>query len=253
MEPQGGMFSEMDKNSDAKKWFDSFSRFVPEKPKSILVISAHWEDNPISITTRPTPTLLYDYYGFPDYTSKITSPVPHSPQLVERMKTLLSDAKIDFQEDSKRGLDHGVFVPLKLMYPDADIPVVQLSLNPSLNPEFHFKVGKALSQLRYEGCLIIGSGFIVHNMQSFFDGNMNWAKDWIEFVKDSLTNPSYDAEKRKQLMFNWKSHKLGKKAHPREEHLVPIFVTMGTNDGGVAEQVYDKPIVQIPFHSFKFV
>ena len=147
----------------------------------------------------------------------MTYPVPHSPQLASRLRDLLSKAGIAFQEDNKRGLDHGVFVPLKLMYPEADIPIVQLSLHESLNPAKHFEIGRALAPLRNEGCLIIGSGFIVHNMQSFFNGNMSWARDWIDFVKDALTNPKHSSEERKNLMFNWSSHKTGRKAHPREE------------------------------------
>lgn len=116
MDDPNGLFKEMDKNSDARKWYENFAKnFVPEKPKSILVISAHWETSPISIITKNTPTLLYDYYGFPEDTYTLQYPCPHGTELVYRLKTLLKEANIPYLENNQRGLDHGVFIPLKLM------------------------------------------------------------------------------------------------------------------------------------------
>jgi len=199
--------------------------------------------------------LLIDYYGFPDYTYKLEYNVPHSPQLVGRIKQLLSKDNIEIGENDSRGLDHGVFIPLKLMYSDANIPVVQLSLNANLDPMFHFKLGQSLSVLREEGTLILGSGSITHNLRMIGNHETSWVSPWLNYVSDSLTNPNYNLEKRKEkLIDNIKHAPNFAKAHPRTEHWIPFYVAMGAawQENFKAEQIFDKLIDSLSLDCWKF-
>ncbi len=137
------------------------------KPNAILVISAHWEESLATLLGAQTPPMFYDYYGFPDEAYEITYPVPGSPELANRIASLLIKNNISARIDPQRGFDHGLFIPLKLMYPKADIPSLQLSLLHGLNPTAHIALGKALRELMYENILVIGSGFSFHNMRAF--------------------------------------------------------------------------------------
>jgi len=134
-------------------------------PKALLVISAHWEEKVATLMTAPRPPMLYDYYGFPPESYKLTWPAPGAPALATRVQELLSQAGIPSATDDQRGFDHGTFVPLKLTYPDASIPTLQLSLLASLDPAAHLALGRALAPLRDEGVFIIGSGMTFHNLR----------------------------------------------------------------------------------------
>ena len=138
-----------------------------EKPAAIIVISAHWEENKPTITSGATPSLIYDYYGFPNESYDIRYPAPGDPLLAHKIFRLLNGSGIEAVLDEQRGFDHGVFVPLKIMFPDADIPCVQLSLVKSLNPLEHIRIGKALAGLKDDNVLIIGSGSSFHNIKAF--------------------------------------------------------------------------------------
>nr|MBA3478596.1 dioxygenase [Lautropia sp.] len=131
---------------------------LPERPRAILVVSGHWEEPSFAVNTGESPPLLYDYYGFPEHTYRLGYPAPGAPALARRVRTLLADAGLPSQEDPARGFDHGVFVPLLLLDPDAAIPVLQVSLQSSLDPALHLAAGRALASLRDEGVLIVGSG-----------------------------------------------------------------------------------------------
>ena len=137
---------------------------LPEKPKALLVISGHWEAREFTVQSNPAPPLLFDYNGFPQHTYELTWPAPGDPALATRVGELLQGAGFETGTDTARGFDHGVFVPLKLVFPEADIPTVQLSLRSDLDPDAHLAVGRALAPLRDEGVLIIGSGNTYHNM-----------------------------------------------------------------------------------------
>ena len=138
------------------------------KPAAILVISAHWEEDKPTITSGAFPALIYDYFNFPKEAYEIKYPASGAPELANKVFNLLNSAGIAAMLDNQRGFDHGVFVPLKLMYPQADIPCLQLSLVNSLQPQQHIQIGKALASLRKDNVLIIGSGFTFHNMRAFF-------------------------------------------------------------------------------------
>lgn len=201
------------------------------KPSAILVISAHWEEKIPTITSGARPPLLYDYYGFPEESYSIEYPCPGGPLLAGQIHRVLVDAGIITKLDTERGFDHGLFVPLKIMYPDADIPCVQLSLVNSLNPLEHIKIGQALRDLRYDNLLIIGSGFSFHNMKAFFASETSESKSQNEsfenWLIDTCSNQDIDEEERTNRLAHWEDAPFARYCHPREEHLLPLHVCYG--------------------------
>ncbi|MEO7755374.1 MAG: class III extradiol ring-cleavage dioxygenase, partial [Dokdonella sp.] len=174
----GGPCFFMDPPANAPHLWDGMAAYlrgidaaVGERPKAILVISAHWEAADPVVNSGAAPDMLFDYYGFPEHTYRLDYPAAGSPVLAARVRFLLGSAGIASGEDATRGYDHGVFVPFLLMYPDADIPVVQLSLKAGLDPSVHLAIGRALTPLRDEGVLIVGSGMSNHNLSEFFATN----------------------------------------------------------------------------------
>lgn len=201
------------------------------KPSAILVISAHWEENIPTITSGALPALIYDYYGFPKETYEIKYPAPGSPTLANKIFNLLKNAGIEAKLDSQRGFDHGLFVPLKIMYPDADIPCVQLSLVNSLQPEEHIQIGKALADLRKDNVLIIGSGFSFHNIKEFFASSTQQTQamneSFEQWLMDTCSSSQLTEPEREQRLINWESAPAARYCHPREEHLLPLHVCYG--------------------------
>lgn len=200
------------------------------KPEAILVISAHWEEHVATLQDAPNPSLLYDYYGFPDEAYKITYPAPGSPALADRILRLLNRNQIPAGVDSHRGFDHGLFIPLKLMYPEADIPALQLSLLRGLDPSRHLSLGKALSELLTENILVIGSGFSFHNMRAFSWDGMNApdsANDDFQNWLITVCTGTMSCDEREQGLRQWKRAPSARYCHPREEHLLPLHVCVG--------------------------
>ncbi|HEY4058480.1 MAG TPA: class III extradiol ring-cleavage dioxygenase [Kofleriaceae bacterium] len=203
-------------------------------PKAILVISAHWEEAVPTVMTAEHPPMLYDYYGFPEETYHITWPAPGAPALASRVRELLDRAGIQNGADDKRGFDHGTFVPLKVAYPDPQLPTVQLSLIKGLSPEKHIAMGKALAPLRDEGVFIVGSGMSYHNMRGFFDPNAApFAAMFDEWLRDAATKMPAE---RDAALAAWAKAPAARQCHPREEHLLPLMVIAGAagDDRGVA-------------------
>ena len=201
------------------------------KPQAILVISAHWETAQATISSGQNPPLLYDYSGFPPAAYDIEYPAPGDPLLAHKIYDLLQAAGIKANLDAERGFDHGLFVPLKIMFPEADIPCVQLSLLHALDPEAHIKIGLALAALRQENLLIIGSGFSFHNMQAFFatDSATADAKNtaFQAWLIDACCNPAISPEARVQKLIAWRDAPFADYCHPRAEHLLPLHVCAG--------------------------
>jgi 4,5-DOPA dioxygenase extradiol len=215
------------------------------KPDAILVISAHWEESIATLTGAQTPPMFYDYYGFPDKAYVITYPAPGSPELANRVAGLLIKNNLSARIDPRRGFDHGLFIPLKLMYPQADIPSLQLSLLRGLNPTAHIALGKALRELMYENILVIGSGFSFHNMSAFFskgsntpDSDNDAFQNWLIEV---CTGPISQSE-REQLLIEWQKAPSARYCHPREEHLLPLHVCVGMA-GKPASTIFDDYIL----------
>lgn len=201
-------------------------RALPKTPpKALLVISAHWEERVPTVMTSPRPPMLYDYYGFPPESYDIQWPAPGEPAVAARVQQLLGAAGFPTATDDRRGFDHGTFVPLKLTYPDADVPTVQLSLKAGLDPEEHLAIGRALAPLRDEGVFIIGSGMTFHNLRAFRDPRAkSIAETFDSWLRDVATKP---AAERDRALVNWSIAPAARAAHPREEHLIPLMVIAG--------------------------
>ena len=201
------------------------------KPSAILVISAHWEEAIPTITSGTTPSLIYDYYGFPSEAYKIEYPCPGEPVLAQQVAQALDQAGIQARLDNQRGLDHGAFVPLKLMYPEAKIPCIQLSLVNTLDASTHLAIGRALQALDYDNLLVLGSGFSFHNMRAFFAAQTpeiqarNLAfEDWLE---QTCGDSSLSEPERAKRLADWEQAPHARFCHPREEHLLPLHVCYG--------------------------
>jgi aromatic ring-opening dioxygenase catalytic subunit (LigB family) len=210
-------------------FIQSVSANLPQ-PKAILVITAHWEESLATISSSPAPGMFYDYYGFPPESYKFQYPAPGNPQLAQTIAELLGAAGIPAQLDSRRDFDHGTFVPLMLMYPQANIPVVQLSLLNNLNPAAHIELGKALAPLREQGVLIVGSGMSFHNMQAFFSGNPATparSERFDEWLTETLTRQDLSVDEKSARLADWKNAPEALFCHPREEHLLPLHVCFG--------------------------
>lgn len=202
-----------------------------KKPSAIIVISAHWEEKAPTITSEASPSLIYDYSGFPEESYNIKYPCLGEPLLAEQVYHLLNYAGLEVRLDKRRGFDHGLFVPLKIMYPEADVPCIQLSLLQSLDPAEHIKLGKALSGIKYDDLLIIGSGFSFHNMRAFFTPETSDTKAknnaFEQWLIDTCSNTDIGEEERTQRLENWEQAPFARYCHPREEHLLPLHVCYG--------------------------
>lgn len=210
---------------DDAQWMSELSAWATSMPRptSILMVSAHWEAQPLRLGSTSTVPLVYDFYGFPERYYQTQYPAPGAPVLAGRVRELLSEAKIDFADDPARGLDHGAYVPLVAMYPKADVPVLQISL-PGLDPKRLFELGKIFSPLRDEGVLLFGSGFLTHNMRyAFRPGTPTWAKQFDLWAEDALSRFDVDA----LLDFQARAP-AAKTALPTWEHYAPVLVVAGS-------------------------
>lgn len=226
------------------------------KVKAILVASAHWETEAPAVTVAANPPLLYDYYGFPPETYEIEWPAPGDPDLAQRVKRLLTGAGFpNVLEEASRGFDHGVFIPLKLAFPAADVPVVQLSLVQGLDPKTHLAMGKALAPLRREGVLIIGSGLSFHNMSAFFgaDEKSVAAAESFDAWLDATCGADGDASAREPRLERWATDAPNARVcHPREEHLAPLFVAAGAASGERGRKTYADKIGGLAVSGYAF-
>lgn len=211
-------------------------------PSAILVISGHWEEDVPTVQGSTHPPMLFDYYNFPEESYQISYPAPGDPELAHRISTLLRQSSIKSQVDMERGYDHGVFVPLMLMYPGAEIPCLQLSLLNSLDPREHIRIGKALKELRNENILIIGSGASFHNLRGFREVPTPETKALNEgfekWLKNVMCNSQLSETEREEKLINWLDAPGARYCHPREEHLLPMHVCYGLA-GGPADSVIE--------------
>jgi aromatic ring-opening dioxygenase catalytic subunit (LigB family) len=202
-----------------------------QKPDAIIVVSAHWEEGIPTITSGSSPSLIYDYYGFPEKSYSIKYPCAGEPSLAQKTYKLLNNSGIQAMMDDKRGFDHGLFVPLKIMYPAADIPSIQVSLVNTLDPYLHIQVGQALRALTRDNVLIIGSGFSFHNLKAFFSPDTNESREMNQSFEDWLLktccSEDYSEEQRTKILISWGTAPSAHFCHPREEHLLPLHVCYG--------------------------
>ncbi len=217
----------------AREFLSGLGRTLGE-PKAILAVSAHWESGDAAVSAAARPETIYDFYGFPDELYRMKYPAPGAPELAARTKALLAENGIGARLDRERGLDHGAWVPLMLMYPGADVPVTQLTVQTALGPAHHVKLGEALRNLREEGVLILGSGGATHNLREFGrypEGTA--APQWVTGFQEWLAQTIESARSDDLLRYRSVAPEAVRN-HPTEEHFLPLFVSAGAGSDGVA-------------------
>lgn len=225
---------------------------LPQTPRAIVVVSAHWLESTVSVTGALSPELIYDYYGFPAHTYELKYPAPGSPELAQDIVQALERADIPAKVDPSRGFDHGMFIPMLLMFPEANIPVVQLSLNSNLDPLTQIELGKTLENLRDQGVLIIGSGMSFHNMRGYGDPRYAPISDEFDVW---LTNTVQASPKdRHEALLNWDKAPSARHCHPprQEEHLLPLMVAAGAAHDEPGLKVFSDRVMETTLSAFVF-
>ena len=236
--------------SELETYLRGFMTTLSERPRAILAISGHWEEDVPTVNAGESPPLLFDYGGFPDYTYQLMWPAPGELDLAARVRDLLSAAGIPNRSEPARGWDHGVFVPLKVMVPDADIPLMQLSLQRGLDPATHLAIGRALKPLRSEGVLILGSGQTYHNMRGFFGSGRVDPK--AEAFDEWLRSVMIDGETRNSALIRWEDAPGARDAQPHEDHLLPLMVAAGAASGEPGTVHFHGHALGKPISGFRF-
>ncbi|TLX61644.1 dioxygenase [Stutzerimonas nosocomialis] len=234
------------------EFLSGFAATLAQPPSAIVLISGHWLEPAFTVTSAPAPELIYDYHGFPEHTYALRYPAPGSPELAARVRDLLENAGLAAGEDAQRGFDHGVFIPLKLMFPEARIPVVQLSLRDDLDPEAHLAAGRALAPLRGEGVLILGSGMSFHNMRGYGDPHFGPVSDAFDaWLTRAVEAP---AERREAELARWSEAPSARLCHPpgAEEHLLPLLVAAGAGHSGPGRKVFVDRVMETTLSAFRF-
>lgn len=208
------------------------------KPHAILIASAHWETSLPMLTGSTKPETIHDFYNFPEPLYRLRYPVPGAPEVAQRAQALLRNAGYSAAIDGCRGLDHGAWTPLLYAYPEHDVPVVQISVQPALGPRHHVQLGRAVRPLAEEGVLIIGSGHMTHNLRDWARGAGKpepYAREFSEWVRSALENRDYEA------LVDYRSRSPhGARAHPTEEHFLPLFFAVGAApEHAKPERIYD--------------
>ncbi|MBC2770098.1 DODA-type extradiol aromatic ring-opening family dioxygenase [Pusillimonas minor] len=226
---------------------------LPRKPKAIVMVSAHWEaDGGFLIMGNPKPPMYYDYYNFPPHTYEVQYPASGSPELARQVVGLLEKADLTCAVDTERGFDHGTFVPLAIMYPDADIPVVQVSLETHFDPELHLALGRALAPLRNEDILIIGSGLSYHNLREIRTIGSEPSAQFDAWLQQVVVEGP--VAERSNALKQWETAPAARRAHPREDHLLPLMVAVGAAENEAATCVHHEvtAFANITASSFRF-
>jgi aromatic ring-opening dioxygenase catalytic subunit (LigB family) len=241
----GDLFSQLEAS------IKDIPRQLGVKPLAILVISAHWEAATFAVSANPNPPMIYDYGGFPEHTYHVHYRAPGSPALARRVQALLQQGGLSAELEAQRGFDHGTFSILEPLYPEADIPVVQLSIKADFDPSTHIIAGRLLAPLRDEGVLVIGSGSSYHNVRRFDPGAAMPSREFDAWLHDTLVKAS-PAERCQQLI-NWAEAPAARFAHPREEHLLPLMVAMGAAQDELGMCIYhQEDLLGCTFSSFRF-
>lgn len=239
--------------------WDATARFLkgvaaslPEKPKAILLVSAHWLESEFRVTGAAQPGLIYDYYGFPAHTYELRYPAPGHPELASRIVELLGAAGLDACRDEARGYDHGMFIPLKLMFPDAQIPVVQLSLRKDLDPRVLLEAGRVLAGLRDEGVLIVGSGMSFHNMRGYGDARFGPISGEFDAWLGSVIEAP--AQQREAALADWEQAPSARLCHPEggEEHLLPLMLVVGAANDSSGRRLFSDRVMETTLSAFGF-
>ena len=224
-----------------------------DRPRAALVISAHWEAADFTVSSSPTPPMIYDYFGFPEHTYRISYAAPGAPELAGRVQALLQAGGLHAAGDAERGFDHGTFSLMQPLYPEATLPVVQLSLRADLDPAAHLAAGRLLAPLREEGVLIIGSGSSYHNLREWRGAaGAEPSRVFDAWLQETLVEAA-PAQRRARLI-DWQHAPAARIAHPREEHLLPLMVTVGAAEAETGSCVYHEAAFMgaVTLSSFRF-
>ncbi|EGG24409.1 hypothetical protein DFA_06559 [Cavenderia fasciculata] len=273
----------LNKDSKTTIFLNNYQQWAKHtKPKAILIISAHWEEKDWTITTsyvfrtliihhityflfflfyysdKPLDT-IYDFYGFEQEMYKIKYPASTSSWLIEQVTGLFKSSNTTLKHDNKRGLDHGSWTILKMMYPDADVPVVQLSIKQGYDGSDHYNMGKILTPLRDQDVLVVCSGSTVHNLRAFFQpsGDTEWAKSFEKYLEDAVgASPESQNQTAQQLessILAYNKHTHFRKSHPSEDHLMPLIVAAGVAHSSPAKIIHrDWKIVAFPYTFYQW-
>lgn len=221
-----------------KASLEAIVRELGTRPTAVLVITGHWEERTFTVSSSQAPGMIYDYGGFPAHTYQVKYGAPGSPELAERIKSLLDVAGFDAKLDPSRGYDHGTFTPLVVMYPEADVPVVQLSLRADYDPEAHLAVGRALAPLRNEGVLIVGSGLSYHNLGQFGPRAHDASRQFDDWLQQVLTRDL--PTERTEKLTHWEEAPAARLCHPQEDHLLPLMVAVGAAEDEAGACTYHQ-------------
>lgn len=214
-------------------------RELGDRPKAILVISGHWEEEGFAISSGEAPGMVYDYYGFPEHTYHIRYGAPGSPALANRVRALLQAGGVQARLDPDRGFDHGTFSIMKPLYPEEDMPLVQLAIDRRLDPAMHLQVGRLLAPLRDEGVVIIGSGLSYHNLREIRSQRApEVSRTFDAWLQETLVG-SVPAQRTERLI-HWTQAPMARAAHPREDHLIPLMVAVGAAEDEVGAASYHQ-------------
>jgi len=233
-----------------QQFLEGLAATLPAKPKALLAISGHWEEAGFTAGAVAEPELIYDYSGFPPHTYQLTWPAPGDPELAARVTTMLREAGLPASLSRTRGYDHGIFVPLKVAFPEAEIPVVPLSLDGGLDPELHLTAGRVLAPLRDEGVLIVGSGMSFHNLRAYLRPETREpAQAFDAWLTSAVESP---AERRTELLRYWQNAPFASYAHPRAEHLIPLMVAAGAGGEAPGRRVFQDEPMGAAISAFRF-
>ncbi len=223
---------------------------IGETPKAILMISGHWEEDDFAVMASPLPPMVYDYGGFPAFTYQIKYAAPGAPAVAVRVEQLLKAAGLPTHLDHERGFDHGVFAPMQVMYPAANVPLLQVAIQHSYDPAAHIALGRALAPLREEGVLIVGSGLSFHNMRMFGPAGKVPSELFDNWLNDAMMS---DPKKREEMLLNWEAAPAARLCHPREDHLIPLMAALGAAENDKATRIYyDKDAMGVTASSYRF-
>lgn len=232
-----------------RTYFEGILASLYERPSTVLIVSAHWEEAVPTISTARMPKMLYDYVGFPVEAYRLQHAASGSPEVARRAEALFEQSDIAYAVNDHRGFDHGVFVPMKIIDPDANLPIVMLSLRRDLDAAAHLAIGNALAPLRDEGVLIIGSGSSYHNLSNIFHGDGQASIEFDAWLAETVTS---NERIRNVRLLDWETAPGARASHPRAEHLMPLFIAAGSAAEDVGRRTFTGMIAGRAYSCFAF-
>ncbi|QNA86913.1 dioxygenase [Sphingomonas sp. So64.6b] len=223
---------------------------LPARPKAILMVSGHWEADAVTVHVGDGQPMMFDYFGFPEHTYDLQWPAPGAPDVARSAAALIAGAGFDVREEASRGWDHGVFIPMMVAVPGADIPLAQMSLRKDLDPAAHIAIGLALAPLRDEGVLIVGSGMSFHNLRARGPQVTSVADEWDAALTGAVTDP--DPAKRAARVTRWEELPHARFAHPEADHLLPLMVALGAAGDDEAVRDYRDHVMGWAVSGYRF-